>query len=406
MDVYAAYALKNPDEFRITAIAEPDQSRREEFCRRHSLPQDKAFTSWEELFAREKMADCALICTQDRMHCGPVKAALEKGYHVLCEKPMSPNAEECLEMGKYAERYKRTITVCHVLRYSPFFTELKSILNSGKIGDIMDIQHMESVGYWHQAHSFVRGNWRNSDRSSPMILQKSCHDLDLLVWLTGEECLSVSSFGSLTHFRPENAPEGSALRCYDGCRVTHECPYFCGKIYLEDEEWYSDTIRRVVALSGKREDVEKALHTGPYGRCVYHCDNNVVDHQVVNLQFTHGVTAGFTMSAFTAEGSRLMNVMGTRGQIVCDMEKGTIEIRDFLTGNKDFVTVKTNASGHSGSDEAFMRGFLRTVETDGAFELSSARQSIESHLIALAAEESRTSGKTVLLSDFRKEHGG
>lgn len=405
MTVYAAYGLKYPEEFRIVAVAEPNEERRREMQRLHGIPDERAFTSWEPLLEQEKMADCALVCTQDRFHTAPVRAALARGYHVLCEKPMSPNAKECIEMGKDAEKYGKTITVCHVLRYSPFFTQLKKMLDDHIIGDLVSIQHIECVGYWHQAHSFVRGNWRNSGETSPMILQKSCHDMDILAWLTGEHCLSVSSFGSLKHFRPENAPEGSTKRCMDGCKVRHSCPYDCGKIYLEDDEWYSDTIRKVVALEGTNEAVERALKTGPYGRCVYHCDNDVVDHQVVNLQFTNDVTVSFTMCAFTYEGSRIMNIMGTRGQIWCDMEKNTIRVSDFRTGNQNTVTVKINASGHSGSDDSFMRGFLRTVETDGDYQLSPASRSVESHLIALAAEESRVTGCTVSMDDFCKRMG-
>lgn len=403
MNVYGAYAEKFPDEFQIVAVAEPMQERREEMCRRHNIPPERAYENWEQLLEEPKMADCALICTQDRFHTTPVNQALKQGYHVLCEKPMSPNAKDCISMAENAEKYGKTLTVCHVLRYSPFFTALKKLLDRHVIGDLVAIQHIECVGYWHQAHSFVRGNWRSSQDTSPMILQKSCHDMDILAWLTGETCLAVSSFGSLKHFRKENAPEGSAERCYGGCKITHECPYFCGKIYVQDDEWYSDTIRHVVTLDGTTVSIEKALKEGPYGRCVYHCDNDVVDHQVVNLQFTNDVTVSFTMCAFTYEGSRIMNIMGTKGQIRCDMEKNTIEYWDFLTGNKTVETVKINNSGHSGSDDAFMRGFLRTVQTNGQYSISSASQSLQSHLIALAAEESRVTGKTIILEDFKNK---
>ena len=400
MQVYADYALRNPEELKIVAVAEPIAERREQMQRLHHIPDTLAFSDWHELLSRGKLADCAMICTMDRGHTEPVKLALQAGYHVLCEKPMSPDAAACLEMGTYAEKYHKTLTVCHVLRYSPFYTRLKKILDAKTIGDVMCIQHIECVGYWHQAHSFVRGNWRSSTESSPMILQKSCHDMDILRWLVGKKCVSVSSFGELTHFRPENAPEGSALRCMDGCKVRDTCPYDCAKIYLEDEKWYSDTIRHVVSLKADPESLSQALRTGPYGRCVYHCDNDVVDHQIVNLEFEGGVCASFTMSAFTYEGSRIMNIMGTRGQIRCDMEKNTIEIWDFRTGDHTVLTIETSVAGHSGSDDAFMRGFLKTVASDGAFTLSSASQSVESHLIALAAEQSRVSGKTVRMDEF------
>lgn len=233
-----------------------------------------------------------------------------------------------------------------------------------------------------------------------MILQKSCHDMDILLWLVGKHCQSVSSYGSLTHFRPENAPPGSTERCYDGCPHTGDCPYFCGKIYEEDGG-IAPGFRRVVALDGTAEAVAEALRTGPYGRCVYRCDNDVVDHQVVNLLFEGGVTASFTMCAFTYHCSRTINLMGTRGQILGDMEKNQITFWDFLTGNREEITIKTPKSGHSGSDTGLMEGFLRTVETDGAFQRSSAEMSLESHLMALAAEESRLTGKTVDLQEFR-----
>ena len=400
MQVYAAYALKNPQEFQIVAVAEPNVERRQKMQELHHIPDEMAFVCWEDLFRKDVLADCALVCTMDWDHAEPVKAALQKGYHVLCEKPISPDPSACVEMADFAKQYGKTLTICHVLRYSPFFTKIKSLLDSGTIGKVASIQHIECVGYWHQAHSFVRGNWRSSKESSPMILQKCCHDMDILSWLIGQKCVKVSSFGSLMHFRPENAPPGSTKRCLDGCDVRRECPYDCGKIYLEDDESYSQTIRKVVALEGTIEAVEQALRTGPYGRCVYHCDNDVVDHQVVNLEYEGGVTVSFTMCAFTDNGSRFMNIMGTRGQILCDMKRNRIEVLDFRTGMRDVITVKVGNSGHSGSDDAFMRGFLRTVETNGAFTLSSAEQSVESHLIALAAEESRVTGKNIDMKQF------
>lgn len=401
MSVYADYALKYPLQFKIVAVAEPNFERRTQMQKLHSIPDDMAFKSYELLLQKEKLADCALVCTQDKFHKLPVTQALKCGYHVLCEKPMSPSSADCIEMGEFAAKYNKTLTVCHVLRYSPFFTKLKEVLENRIIGDLVSIQHIECVGYWHQAHSFVRGNWRSKTESSPMILQKSCHDLDILAWLTGEECIYVSSFGSLKHFTENNAPKGSTKRCFDGCEIQSQCPYDCEKIYLKDEEWYSDTIRKVVALDGTRSSVAKALKTGPYGRCVYHCDNDVVDHQVVNLQFTNDVTVSFTMCAFTLEGSRIMNIMGTKGQIKCDMEKNIIKIFDFATGSKTTISVKVNVGGHSGSDDAFMLGFLRTVQTNGEYCLSSAQQSVSSHLIALAAEESRISNKTICMKDFK-----
>ncbi|MDE7016969.1 MAG: Gfo/Idh/MocA family oxidoreductase [Lachnospiraceae bacterium] len=397
--VYAAYARLHPDEIKVVAAAEPDEERRQWLIEEHGLPDEAVFTDWRELFEKGKLADCCMICTQDRFHVEPVKAAFELGYHVMCEKPMSPDPKECLEMGEYAGRYQKTLTICHVLRYSPFFTKIKEMLDSGAIGELVSIQHMECVAFWHQAHSFVRGNWRNSDESSPMILQKSCHDLDIFCWLVGRKCQAVSSFGSLQHFKEENAPKGSGMYCMRDCKVESDCPYSANKIYLRDEE--SRGFRKIVALDGTIEAVREALKEGPYGRCVYRCDNNVVDHQVVNLLFEGGITVSFTMCAFTPDMTRLITLMGTRGQITGDMLKNTIEIRDFLTGDKTEYSIKTGKSGHSGSDEKFMQGFIRTVESNGAYSLSSAEASVDSHLMAFAAEESRLTGKTVNMEEYR-----
>lgn len=400
MDVYGDYALRNPRDLAFVAVAEPNPDRRKKMQALHGIPDHMAFENWEDLLSRDKLADCCLVCTMDRYHVEPTKAALSKGYHVLCEKPMSSDPKACIEMGAYAEKYGKTLTVTHVLRYAPFFTKLKSLLDQKVIGELVNIQHMEGVGYWHQAHSYVRGNWADTTKATPMILQKSCHDMDLLRWLIDKPCQKVSSFGSLTHFKAENAPEGSALRCQD-CQVRQDCPFDCRKIYLESRgKSYSDTIRKVVALENTDEAVAKALETGPYGRCVYHCGNNAVDHQVVAMEFDGGVTATFTMCAFTHECNRTMNLMGTRGQILCDLERNTMEVWDFASGRREAITVDTNASGHNGSDDAFVEGFIRTVETDGAYSLTSAAVSVESHLMALAAEESRLTGKTVALSEF------
>lgn len=399
--VYGEYALQHPGEIQIVAVAEINQKRREAFAKAHEIEPEFVFEDWHSLLALGKIADCAMVCTMDQGHVEPVKEALKLGYHVMCEKPMSPNAKECIEMGQYAEKYNRTLTICHVLRYSPFYTKLKEVVDSHVIGEIVSIQHIECVGYWHQAHSFVRGNWRNSKESSPMILQKSCHDMDILGWLIGQPCKAVSSFGSLKHFRESEAPEGAGQYCLKDCKIEDTCPYSAKKIYCEDEEWYSETIRKVVALEGTQDALKEALQDGPYGRCVYRCDNDVVDHQVVNLEFEDGATVSFTMCAFTYEGSRIMDIMGTHGQIVCDMEKNEIEVRDFLTGNKTYHKIKTSVSGHSGSDDKFMKGFIKIVETDGAFTLSGAAASVDSHLIALAAEESRVTGKTIDMEEFR-----
>ena len=388
MRAYASYALDYPNELKFVAVAEPDEGRREEFRRKHHIPEEHCYKSWEELLAQPKMADCILICTMDNMHYEPVVEAAKKGYHILCEKPMSSSKEELENMAKIARESGKVFSICHVLRYSPFFVELKRLLDEKTIGDLVSVQHIESVGYWHMAHSFVRGNWRNSDESSCMILQKCCHDMDILLWLIGSHCKKVSSFGGLTHFKEENAPEGAPLYCLDGCKHRDNCPFFAPWFYLEHPNGFA--FSEGITLDTSREGILNALKTGPFGRCVYHCDNNVVDHQVVNLEFENGVTVNMTMCGFTDQCERVINLMGTRGQIRGNMEENYIEVMDFVNKHHYRVDLNIPVSGHSGSDSSMMKEFTALVAADGKGESrSNAAEAVESHLIALAAEESR-----------------
>lgn len=398
--VYSEYALEHPEEFRVVAVAEPDETRRREFAQKHQIPETMQFESYEELLEQEKLADCAMVCTQDKMHYEPVIKALEKGYHVLCEKPMSPNKQEIMEMGAMAEKYDRILSICHVLRYSPFFTKIKSLLEDGKIGRLMSIQQIEEVGYWHHAHSFVRGNWRNAEESSPMILQKCCHDMDILLWLVGSHCKRISSFGERTFFREENAPEHAPAYCLDGCPDRDTCPYYAPKFYLEHEKAVEDGLIYAVTNDISPQNVTKVLKTSPYGRCVFHCDNTVVDHQVVNLEFENQVHVSFAMCAFTKQCAREINLMGTTGQIRGNMETGRIEVLDFVSGTVENIQLHTPAKGHSGSDTAMMKEFVRTVAGEMTVKTSAAI-SVESHLIALAAEEARVSGQVIDMNTYK-----
>lgn len=397
---YLEYALQHPDELQVVAVAEPKAERRDSFKSRHGLEDEKCFDSWDEFFAVPKLADAVLICTQDKQHFDPTMKALEAGYHVLLEKPMSPDAKECILMGEMASRVNRVFSICHVLRYTHFFSTIKSLLDNGTIGKLMSIDHNENVGYWHQAHSFVRGNWRRKEDSSPMILAKSCHDLDILLWLAGSDCTRVSSFGSLSHFTSDQAPEGAPLRCLDGCPVSDECLYYAPKHYLTDDtNWPTSTISDDLSYNARY----KALQEGPYGRCVYHCDNDVVDHQVVNLEFANSVTAAFTMSAFTRDVSRTIKLMGTKGEIHGAMEKNEIEVIDFDSGKAERISLVDMGGhvGHGGGDMGLIKDFLRLVREDGKCQgLTSADRSVQSHFMAFAAEQSRIDGSIIDLTSF------
>lgn len=396
---YAPYALKHPDEIEFTAVAEPDAVRRESFRKTYHVPEGNCYENWEELLGQKKLADAVMICTQDRDHVKPALKALEKGYHILLEKPVSYSEEECDALGKAAEGYDKVFLVCHVLRYTPFFQAVKKILDSGAIGELQNIQWLENVGYWHQAHSYVRGNWRNSETSSPMILAKCCHDLDLLLWLADSPCKSVSSFGSLGHFNKENAPENAPERCLDGCPAKDTCPYYAPHIYIDwKDDWQADVIRKVVSEDTSEEALMKALKEGPYGRCVYHCDNNVVDHQVVNMEFENGVTASLTMTGFSYDCSREVKFMGSKGELRGALESNELHYINFRKGIRETIPVDAAAEGHGGGDSGIMESFLEMIrKNEMTKESSDIRVSIQSHKIAFAAERSRVTGKVISL---------
>jgi predicted dehydrogenase len=355
-----------------------------------------------DLFALGKIADAAIVATMDRDHYGHVMQALDCGYDILLEKPISPNARECMEIEAKANALGRKITVCHVLRYTNFFGTLKQIIDSGELGKIVAIKHSENIGNFHMAHSFVRGNWRNDSLSSPIILQKSCHDLDILLWLTGAHCKKVAAFGSLSYFKEKNAPAGSTDRC-DTCPVAANCRFEAKKCYLPTlGTWPTD----VVCLEQTEAALMEALRDGPYGRCVYRCDNNVCDHMSMILEFDNDVTATFSLTAQTSPCHRNIHIMLEDGEIIADDGQRQILVRRHVSSTGDtfqerVVNIRTNASGHGGGDAGIMEDFTASVDA-GSSTRSAISASVESHLMAFALEQSRRTGQIVDLDEFRK----
>ncbi|MEI8246852.1 MAG: Gfo/Idh/MocA family oxidoreductase, partial [Lentisphaerota bacterium] len=392
---YAEFAKSFPDRLEIVGVAEPRDFYRNELVRKFNIPEKNVYSDWQDMAKRKKFADGVIIATQDNMHTEPAIKFAKKGYHIMLEKPMAPSAAECKRIVAAAQKYGIIFAVCHVLRYTSYTSKLKQLLDSGVIGDIVSMQHIEEVGWWHQAHSFVRGNWRNEKESSFMLLAKSCHDVDWISYIMGQKCKAVSSFGSLKHFRKEEQPKGAASRCLD-CKCEPACPYSAIKIYIKDRldkgqtGWPVNVLTPVV----NKENILKALREGPYGRCVYECDNDVVDNQVVNMLFEGGRTVTFTMTAF-AQGGRKTRIFGTKGEIYGDSSE--IKIFDFLTQQTE--TVDTNASegsilgGHGGGDGGLMERFVTALATDDASQiLSGPDATLESHLMVFAAEKSRKEG--------------
>lgn len=397
---YASMQKLFPDRMKVVAVADINPEKVQKAKELYGIKDELCFTSAEEMLAQDKLADVMVVSTMDRQHVNHAIPALEKGYNILMEKPISPDLQECKRIIEVAKHCPGKIIVCHVLRYTTFYNTLKSILDSKKIGDVVSVCANENVGYWHQAHSFVRGNWGNAESSSPMILQKCCHDMDILLWLTGKHCLRVSSFGALSHFNAEHAPAGAPLRCTDGCPAGDTCPYnaeryYMGKLRAGQLGWPLN----VVASCPDENSVMAALREGPYGRCVHHCDNDVVDHQVVNLELEGGLTVNFTMSAFTAHGGREIRVMGTQGEIFGDLSGNLLRVMRFEQPDEviDLGKLNEEFSGHGGGDAHLLDAFLHLIAQDApiAKGITDISDSVESHLVAYAAECSRLRGGAV-----------
>ena len=390
---YARWIGRHGDRARVVAVAEPRAYQRESLAREHGA--EHVFTSWQELAAAPRLADAAIVSTQDAEHVAPAMALARKGYHILVEKPLAPTPEECTALVDAVTEAGVLFAVCHVMRYRPYTRLVKRLVDEGRLGEIMSVQHLEPVGHWHYAHSYVRGNWRRSDLASFMLLAKSSHDVDWLRHIVGKPIRRVSSFGSLQHFQRSSQPRGAADRCLE-CAVEPTCPYSAPRLYLGmlqagQTGWPVSVLTDEVTDAG----VTTALKTGPYGRCVYACDNDVVDHQVVAMEFAEGVTATFTMTGFTPSLDRRTQIFGTRGYL--DGDGTTVRVHDFTTDTTSTFETRNEGhdteEGHSGGDDGLMEAFTTAVETnDASHILSGPAESLESHLAVFAAERARLSG--------------
>lgn len=401
---YASWALANPDRARVVAVAEPRDVRRERLAEAHRP--GHVHRDWRDLAAAGRVADAVVIATQDAMHLEPALAFADLGYHILLEKPIAPTEAECRRIVAAIEQAGVLFAVGHVLRYTRYTQAVKSLVDAGRLGEIVSVQHLEPVGFWHYAHSFVRGNWRNQAQSTFMLLAKSCHDLDWLRYVVGRPIRRVASFGGLTHFTPERRPAGAADRCLD-CGVEPECAYSAKRLYF-------DRLRsgrhgwplHVVVDEPTEAALTTALRDGPYGRCVYACDNDVVDHQVVALEFEGGQTGTFTMTGFTEGGLyRQTRIFGSQGELVGDGH--TIRLHDFRTRDTEVIDARADSDdGHGGGDAALMDAFVRAVATGEARHiLSGPAEALHSHLAVFAAERARRGGTVITLPPASSDLG-
>jgi len=410
---YATHMTENPEKYEIVGMADPDEARRRHFQESFGVPADNCFASWEEILARPKMADVAVIATVDNMHYDPALLAIDKGYDLLLEKPVAQTARECADIAAAAQKKGVRVLVCHVLRYSPFYGKIKELVMSGIIGKIVSIDQVEGIGNVHFGHSYVRGNWHSEEESTPMLLAKSCHDLDIIQWLLDKPCKQVASFGSLVHFKPENAPEGAPVRCADGgCPVADTCPYNCIRQYHDNKT----NTRRMIITKGiakdfvpTDEEVLTALRTTDYGLCVYHANNDVLDHQVVSMEFEGGATANLTVNAFN-KGGRYIRIYGTEGELYAHMSDTQIRVYTFADNKVQMIPVmKTEESingGHGGGDEGIIKELHEYLsDTYTGFRAADITTSVKNHLIGFAAEQARHGKRVVSMDEVMKKYG-
>ena len=390
---YLEYVKQHPDKAKLVGVVELNEIRRNKIAEKFNLQPSACFTDYHDFFRSSLKTDAVMICTPENMHYEPCMMAIEAGYHVLLEKPIAQTPEECIAIGEAARRKNVIVTVCHVLRYHPYFMKLKELACSGELGNIISINHRTAVGVDRAAHSFVRGPWRKESETNPMLISKCCHDIDFLLWLTKTRCRKLTSFGSLRWFKSTNAPEGSAHRCID-CQVESQCPFSAVDLYRIRRDW----IANFDVPQGKNIDevIEEELEQGLYGRCIYHCDNDVVDHQIVSMEMESEVTINFSMDIFTLEDHRATQICLTEGEIEGDETQ--IKVRRFRGGEEtiyDFSDIK-HKPFHAGADLDLMNDFIEAIQTEGKYLRTSIDLSVESHRICFEAERSRKEKRTIL----------
>lgn len=403
---YTKLCKSMKDKYEITAVIDNSKDKLVQAKKITGLKDSQLFSSLDSFLEAPKTADWLFVCTQDKDHKEHSVKALKKGYNLLLEKPIACTPEDCLEIEHAAKENNREVAVCHVLRYSVYYDKIKEIMDSGILGKIISIEQVENVGYWHQAHSFVRGDWRNKEESTPMILAKCCHDLDIAVYLAESKCAQVMSQGQLNFFKKENAPEGATEYCLGGCKAKDTCPYDCEKLYVNGiKHLPKAAVKYMWPQSRLMPDgivtvpkLYEALKTTDFGKCVFLSDNNVVDYQVTTMLFENGINSTLTMTAFSGPCYRETRIRGSLGELICDMGKSKIML-ELFGKRKKRIRLHQVLDAHGGGDKRLIEYLAEDrLKTD-------ISTSIESHLIAFAAEESRlNNGETVKLEEFRKRY--
>ena len=390
---YLEYVKQHPDKVKLVGVVELNDIRRKHVADCFSLDASQCFVDYRDFFQHPVEADAVMICTPENMHFEPTMQAIERGYHILLEKPIAQTLEECMLIAQAARKHDVLVSVCHVLRYHPYFMKIKELVDSGELGNIISINHRTSVGLDRTAHGFVRGLWRKEAVTNPMLMSKCCHDIDFLLWLTKTPCRKLTSFGSLRWFKEKNAPEGSAARCVD-CKVESRCPFSAVDLYRVRRDW----IANFDVPEGKTIDevIEEQLRYGLYGRCVYRCDNDVVDHQIVSMEMESEVTINFSMDVFTVKDNRETHICLTEGEI--DGDETRLKVCRFRGAKEEVYDFSDLAHQpfHAGADLNIVADFIDAIQENRRNVVTSIEQSVESHRICFEAERSRKEQRTIL----------
>lgn len=416
------YASVFPDKIKVVGVADPSILRREHAARKFNLDPSHCFESAGQLAEQPKFADFVINGTMDHQHVSTAIPLLERDYDMLLEKPFATNENEMWELVDTVRRTGRKVVICHVLRYTPFYAEIRRRIINNMIGEIINIQATEHVSYHHMAVGYVRGKWNRTDYcQSTMLMAKSCHDLDIIAWMkSGIYPERVCSFGSNFQFCPEKAPPGAGTRCLVDCAIEKDCLYSARKHYLDHPDRWSFYVWDSLEHIDKPtiEDKIESLKTSPYGRCVWKTDMNVVDHQSVLIEFEDGCTATLNMIGGSSKPSRSIHLIGTHGEIQGCMEDSAFKIRhidprpgrEFSEETID-LNVKGDMSGahggHGGGDSRLVKDFLEYLHGNRpSLSTTSIEDSIAGHLIGFCANQSAAENKIITVKKKDKPWNG
>ena len=406
---YGNYILNNQNTIRYVAVVEPNEDKRRSLAKEHNIPLEMCFDNEEDFYRLGKICDAIIIAHQDKQHYNTTVKALNLGYDVLLEKPMTPDAFECIDLEECAKRNGVKLMVCHVLRYTEFYEKIKELVEEKVIGDLIGFEHRENIGHYDMAHSFVRGNWRNSKETSPLVLAKTCHDMDIITWLVNDECTAVYSSGDLNYFNEKYAPEGSAKKCLD-CKLKEDCIFSAKKVYLDNcsNNWPINTL----CANPTQDKVKDVLDKTNYGTCVWKVeDNDVCDNQVAVLEFKNGVRGTFCVTAFTHNQFRETSLFGTKGSIYANTRDNEIVVRahgidENAEAHITVIRPKRIVGGHGGGDVGLMEDFINAVNGSIQKPRTSVEQSLQSHMMSYACEKSRLEKRRIMIEDFKNEIKG